>query len=136
MKTTVYHLLAAAILVVAPFQAMAQSTGEESGEEFLMGLYTTFCEGQAQVAQILMSARQGGEPMWEMMKKAREMEAEDPDGLYSGSAERLIEAAFSVPRGETEEERKAIAVEFSSQVYRSCMTAAKEDVNKAFSDTQ
>jgi len=77
------------------------------------------CGGYADTAKMFMERRQSGESMRAMMEVA------DGLGGFEEVAKALVIKAYEEPRYHTEENKKRAAVDFSNDVYLSCITALK-----------
>lgn len=91
MKAAKY-LVISAILAMAPANAMAQS--KEEGARAMLEIMSPYCEGKADMAEFVMSKRQEGEPLQDVMEFLRKTDTQDPEGSkFPGTRKDLVEFA-------------------------------------------
>lgn len=81
-----------------------------------------YCSGVSDIAALVMIQRQVGVPIKEVMKSDSEYDTEDKE------VAKLVEAialdAYSVPLYNTEQYKRQAVVQFSNEVFVSCMKTA------------
>lgn len=77
----------------------------------------SFCEVVGDLARLVMTSRQSGKPMQEVMR--RYISQEDPD--FSNFMKSLVIGAYEEPLRYAEESKRVVITEFQNSVYLECV---------------